>query len=371
MQTEPATGQPLAELVAAHFPGQPTGYLDTASIGLVPTEVGRAVASCYRALGDGTRGSARWQPVVERATRLYAEELGVAPDEVTFLASTGEAMNALARAVPWRPRDEVLALADDFPTVVLPWTRLGANVRVVQVDPLPGDDRLGALLAALTDRTRLVAVSHVSSFTGTRIDLDVLGAACTQVGALLVCDGAQAAGAIPLSLDAVDVYITAGYKWLLAGFGIAVVAAKQASLEGLRPTLLGHGNVPPSTRLAYGHRNYPGIYALDAAATVRRALAIPRIHARIAEVAARLHQGVGELGYTVAGQREHTAGIVSISGLADPEAVVTRLADAGIAVAARGAYLRLSPHVYTTDDDVRRMLDALATLTRTRQEGTP
>ncbi|HEY7848612.1 MAG TPA: hypothetical protein VIC27_01045, partial [Ktedonobacterales bacterium] len=60
------------------FPNKPSGaYLDTASIGLVPTEVAAAVASCYEALGGGIRNSARWQPVVARARRVCASEFGV------------------------------------------------------------------------------------------------------------------------------------------------------------------------------------------------------------------------------------------------------------------------------------------------------
>ncbi|MFD0478298.1 aminotransferase class V-fold PLP-dependent enzyme [Nonomuraea thailandensis] len=225
---------------------EPAGYLDTASIGLVPDGVRRAVDDCYTAMAQGTRGSRLWRPVVERAHQAYAAEFGVAEDEIGFMASTGEAINAIARAVPWKPGDEVLVLHDDFPTVILPWKELGGEVRVVEIEALPGEDRLGALLAGIGPHTRVVAVSHVSSFTGTLVDLDVLGRACSAAGALLVVDGAQAAGAVPVDLDHVGFYIATGYKWLLAGFGIAVVAGRRTALDTLRPSLLGHGNPRPA-----------------------------------------------------------------------------------------------------------------------------
>lgn len=98
--------------------------------------------------------------------------------------------------------------------MVLPWTSLGDAVQVVRADPLPGDDRTGALLVAISHRTRVVAVSHVSPSTGGRVDLDALGLACARAAALLICDGTQAAGCIPVSLRAVDFYVASGYKWL-------------------------------------------------------------------------------------------------------------------------------------------------------------
>ncbi|MGW4957901.1 aminotransferase class V-fold PLP-dependent enzyme [Nonomuraea sp. NPDC004186] len=335
------------------------GYFDTASIGLVPEAVRAAVGACYEAMGRGTRGSREWRPVVERAHRRYAAELGVAEDEVAFMASTGEAVNAIAHAVPWRPDDEVLVLRDEFPTVVYPWRGLGDAVRVVEVDALPGDDRLGALLAAIGPRTRVVAVSHVSSFTGTLVDLDVLGAACARAGATLVVDGAQAAGAIPVSLDHVDFYVATGYKWLLAGFGVAVVAARRAALDSLRPTLLGHGNPPPTPRLTYGHLNLPGVYALEAAAAFRETVGHEEIHARVARLARRLHEEAAALGLVPVAHPERMGGIVSVAGHAD---AVDRLAARGLAVAHRGGHLRMSPHFYASDADVDRLLAELKAL---------
>jgi cysteine desulfurase / selenocysteine lyase len=350
-----------------HFPSKPAGaYLDTASIGLVPTEVAAAVAECYAALGAGTSGSARWRPVVEKARSAFASEFGVGEDEISFMASTGEAMNAIARAVRWRPDDEILALSGEFPTVTLPWLRLGAGVRLVEVDPLAGDDRLGALLAAIGTHTRVVAVSHISSFTGTQVDLDTLGQACAQAGATLVVDGAQSAGAIPLTLDHVDFYIATGYKWLLAGFGVAVVVSKRASMLQMTPTLLGYGNQAPPPALAFGHLNLPGVYALAAAAAVRQSVGLEAIYARIAQLARRVYNETVAMGYSPVAALERSGGIVSLRGISEAQSVAARLAAAGVAVAERGGYLRISPNFYTADREIDLLLTALNDLRATR-----
>ena len=356
----PHTRAALATLVRERFPQKPPGaYLDTAAIGLVPRDVAVAVASCYEALASGTHGATQWRPVVERATHALASEFGAPEDAISFMASAGEALNAIARAIPWRPGDEVLTLSGEFPTVTLPWSELGMGVRLIEIAPLPGDDRLGALLAALGPRTRVVTVSHVSSFTGTVVDLDILGRACARVGALLVCDGAQSAGAIPVNLSQVDFYVATGYKWLLAGFGTALVVSKPSSLGQLRPTLLGYGNQEPPPALTYGHLNLAGVYALEAAAAVRRAVGLEAIHARIARLARQVRAGALELGYRVAAAPKRSAGIISLEGLPDAGAVVARLAAAGVSVAERAGYLRISPNFYTSESEIAALLRAL------------
>lgn len=353
---------PMAEnWVETAFPHRATGsYFDTASIGLVPEAVGRAVGRCYEALGGGVRRSAEWHRVLERTHEAFAAELGVKETEISFMASTGEAMNAIARAVPWQTGDEVLTLADDFPTVVLPWESLGDTVRAVQVTPLPGDDRLGALLRAIGPDTRLVCVSHINSFTGTRIDLRTLGHACARAGALLVCDGAQAAGCVEVDLDGVDFYIAAGYKWLLAGFGIAVVFGRESAVATLKPTLLGHGNVPPSTGLAYGHLNLAGVYALDAAAAVRREVGTAEIQARVAQLVRRIHDECAAMDLAPVADPAFSGGIVSLAGITDAAGTVQDLAALDVSVADRGGFLRISPHFYTSDTEVDQLLGALA-----------
>ncbi|MGH9171164.1 MAG: aminotransferase class V-fold PLP-dependent enzyme [Acidimicrobiales bacterium] len=353
-------------LIAQSFPRRASGsYLDTAAIGLVPESVPEAVARCYEALSQGTRGSSSWRQVVEATAQEFADEFGVAVDDISFMASTGEAMNAIARAVDWHEGDEVLVLADDFPTVRLPWSKLGGGVRLVCVHPQPGDDRLGALLGSLSTRTRVVSAAQVCSHTGTRIDLQKLGAACAEVGALLVADGAQSAGVRPVDLRNVDCFIATGYKWLLAGFGVAVVVAKQSSLEGLEPTLLGHSNEPPSHRLQYGHVNLPGVYALHAAAEVRRQIGREAIEARMTELVGRIHAAALELALAPIGVSSELTGIVCLAGIPDSEDAARSLAAEGVFVASRQGNLRVSPYLYTSDQDVDRAIKALARLAET------
>lgn len=345
------------------FPAKPAAaYLDTASIGLVPREVGIAVTDCYQALGAGTTGMDRTRGAMAHTRALLAEEFGCADTDITFTSSTGEAVNAIARAIPWRPGDEVLVLEDEFPSTLLPWSMI-PGVRLMAVPAGPGDDRLGALLAAIGPRTRLVAVSHVNSSTGTLIDLALLGSACARAGALLMCDGAQSAGAIPIDLTGVDFFVATGYKWMLAGFGIAFLITKASVQEILTPTLLGHGNAPPSQALTVGTPNLAGIYALGAAAEVRRRIGRHTIMQRAAALARRIRDGGAGLGLHPVTRADAHATIVSFSSGALPAAtIVALLRDRQVLVAERGGNIRVSPHFYTQDSEVEGLLNALTSL---------
>jgi selenocysteine lyase/cysteine desulfurase len=352
----------LATAVDRHFPGRPAdvAYFDTAAIGFVPDAARQAAAECYDALGRGTRGAPFWRPRVELAHQRLAQEFGVQEDETAFMASTSEAMIGVARLVDWRPGDEVLVLQDDFPATVRPWLDLDhPDVTVTQAEPADGDDRLTPLLAAIGPRTRVVSVTHVNSSTGTRIDLDALGRACRAAGALLVVDGAQAGGCIPPQLDYVDFYVCTGYKWMLAGFGIAAVIGRRAALESLRPTLLNDGAAPATPHLTYGHANLPAICAFEAALAVRHEIGTDLIQHRVAELVTRIHGECSTRGLSPAAQPERAGALVCLERTVDADAAASKLADQGVYVAVRDGRLRIAPYFYTTDADVDALLRAL------------
>ncbi|WP_333828790.1 aminotransferase class V-fold PLP-dependent enzyme [Pararhodobacter sp.] len=346
-------------LLAAQFDARPEGaYLDTGSIGLVPRDVRDALVTAAQALGGGTTGAPHWQAEVAATTALLADEFGVEPAQLGFFATTSEAINATARAIPWAPGEEVLTFGDDFPAVRLPWRGLGAAVHCVDIAPGAGDERTQALIGALGPRTRVVCVAQVHAGTGTVIDLARLGAACRANGTWLVVDGAQGAGLAPADLAGVDVYVATGYKWLLAGFGISLIITGARFHAQARPGLLSYGNAPPATGLIYGHRNLYGIYAMGAAARLRQCFGRAAIRQRTAQLAGRLAEGLAAMGLEPVGAESPRAGIVSVA-VDDPEAAVALCRAAGVHVAARSGLLRLTPYFYTAESEIDHALGVL------------
>jgi cysteine desulfurase / selenocysteine lyase len=335
-------------------------YLQSAGVGLPVPGAAAAAGQYYLDVAElGVDAQQLWHRPAARARERMAHLLGVPLEDVGFFRNTSEVLNLAASSVDWRPGDEVVVAADDFPSVVWPWVRAeAAGGRLVRVDPGAEEQREDRLLAALTPRTRVMCVSHVHTVTGTRLDVDRLGRACREAGAVLVVDGIQALGAIPLDLTHVDVYASAVFKWMLSGFGTGIGVFRDRARELLTPAYRGYRNAPPSTAFEYSDPNYPGLYVLDATMEYLEGVGWPRVFDRVDALAERAFSGVRRLGIeptTPAGAR---AGIVSFR-TADAAAVVEELRARGVHVVEKLGQVRVSPHFYNTTDDVDRFTEAL------------
>ncbi len=177
-------------------------------------------------------------------------------------------------------------------------------------------------------------------------------------------DATQAAGWLPLDLSRVDFSATAAYKWLLAPRGTAFFTVRPEHRDGLVAHTAGWyagEDVPASyygapLRLAHDARRFDTSPAwlnwvgADAGLALLEGVGIEAIHAHDLALAARLRDGLG--------LAPGDSAIVSVGGL--PEDAADKLAAAGVMAAGRGGALRLSCHLYNTDDDVDRALAALS-----------
>lgn len=336
-------------------------YLNTASAGLSWAGQGAAAARFYDQFKvHGYDGRDDWHAELERCQRLAAQLLKVTPAEVSFVASASEALNLVARAVPLRAGDQVLMAADEFPSVSLAWSAAPRGVDVVRV-PVPQESaRTRVLVDAITPRTRIVAVSHVHWRTGTRVDLARLSAACRERDARLIVDGVQAVGALDVDASTADFYTASVFKWLLSGFGLAVMVTRSSFAATLRPALLGYGNEPPARTLAYGHANHPGICVLTATLEYLASLGWTAIHERVLRLTGLLIEQLEPLGVQVVTPREARAGIVSV---AHPDAALCaqRLQQRNVRIELRGGLIRISPHFYNTETEVEQLAQLIAT----------
>jgi cysteine sulfinate desulfinase/cysteine desulfurase-like protein len=133
---------------------------------------------------------------------LLGQLVGAPPEQVVLGNSTSYGLHLIANGLDWRDGDEVLVLEGDYPATVLPWRRLerrGFETRALRATgPTLSAEELAA---AISERTRLLAVTWVDSFTGSALDLDAFGAVCTRAGVLLVVNASQALGARHLDVD--------------------------------------------------------------------------------------------------------------------------------------------------------------------------
>ena len=336
-------------------------YLDTAAAGVSWKGQGAAAARFYdEHKSRGYGGSLLWRGELARTRRLLSHLLQVSPEQISFVASTTEALNLVAHGVRLGPGDQVLLCDDEFPSILLAWSPAALReAELVRVPIRQETTRTDELIERITERTRVVCVSHVHWCTGTRVDLDRIAAATHRVGARLVVDGAHATGAIEVNASEADIYTGPVFKWLLSGFGLAYVITRASFAPELEPTFRGYHN-EVSRNLQYGHANYPVMYALSATLELLADLGWPWIHSRVSSLASLLHEGLVQSGWTVVTPELQRAGIVSMVA-DDPNEVVASLARQGVEIAERSGLLRISPHFYNTETDLQRLLTLLGT----------
>jgi selenocysteine lyase/cysteine desulfurase len=325
-----------------------------------------------------------WFSGAEERRALFARLAGVDPEGVALVPATSYGLAVAAANLSARPGQRVLVLADDYPSNWYTWQRFAGRTgaTVVAVERQDGQGWGEAVLQALDERTVVVAVLAVHWTDGGSVDLAAVGARARQAGAALVVDASQALGAMPLDLAAVrpDYLVTVGYKWLLGPFALGYLYVAEERRDGvpLEENWISRlGSEDFAALVDYQDRYQPGARRFDvgqrthfettpmAVAALRQLLdwEVPRIAATLGRLTDRIQRRVEAIGLplTSSDRVPHMLGI----GLPDQarRAVAGALADAGVFAGVRGPSLRVSPHLWTTDQDVERLVGALTTAT--------
>ncbi len=236
-------------------------YLDSAATSLTPEPVVEAVSRYYREYNANVgRGVYRLAQIATQryrdAHRKVARFLGTAEGELIFTKNTTEAINMVAYGLHWHRGDEVVTTVLEHHSNFLPWMRLkeqGVHVKIVK----PATDGLFELAEfeqAITEKTKLVAVSQVSNVLGAIAPVKELAALCaekrTGTGPLVLVDGAQSAPHLPLDITELgcDFFACAGHK-MLGPTGTGVLWVKDPEL--LEPAYFGGGMIETVSQDAY------------------------------------------------------------------------------------------------------------------------
>jgi selenocysteine lyase/cysteine desulfurase len=328
--------------------------------------------------------SADWFSDVEERRALFARLAGVDADGVAMVPATSYGLAVAAANLTARPGQRVLVLADDYPSNWYTWRRFAARTGAEVVAVERGDGRSWAdvVVEATDERTAVVAVLAVHWTDGGAVDLAAIGDRAREAGAALVVDASQALGAMPLDLAAIrpDYLVSVGYKWLLGPFALGYLYVAEDRRDGvpLEENWISRlGSEDFAALTDYQGRYQPGARRFDvgqrtafettpmAVAALRQLLdwEVPRITATLGRVTGRIQREVEALGLTLTSSDRvpHMLGI----GLPDQARarVAGALADAGVFAGVRGSSLRVSPHLWTTDQDIERLVGALSTAT--------
>jgi L-cysteine/cystine lyase len=236
--------------VRAALPALGAGiYLNTGSVGPIPAESAAAMAEItdYE-LRIGRSHQDYFEGFLERlgeARGAVAAIVGADIDEIAITHSTSVAMNVAIGSVGLKPGDRIVSTRSEHPAALGPVfgaaERTGAEAILVDVDgPASDNEILGRFDAAFAGGARLVAFSHVLWTTGRVLPVAAISRLAHERGAVVVVDGAQAAGAVPVAVHDLDVdfYAVAGQKWLLGPEATAALWVAPSIVAESRPSLV-------------------------------------------------------------------------------------------------------------------------------------
>lgn len=391
--------------------GHPLVYLDNGATSQRPRAVIDEIKRFYEEDNSNVHRSVH--TLGERATLLYegarekvADFIGApGPRGLVFTKSATEALNLVAYA--WGrhhlgPGDEVLISEMEHHSNIVSWQLAcqdtGATIKAIPVDVDEGILELDELDDLLSNRTKVVAITHVSNVLGTINPINEISARAHEVGAVVVCDGAQAAPHIPVNVAELgcDFYVGTGHK-MCGPTGIGFVWGREEILEEMNP-FHGGGEMILDVwidRATYNELPYkfeagtPPIAAaigLGVAIDYLNDIGMKAVHDHEVELGKYAMQRLGEIsGIKIFGPRDadRKGGLVSfVFEEIHAHDVGTILDTLGIAVRAGHhcakplmrklgvpATTRASFYIYNTKDEVDRLHDGLLQVQRTMQGG--
>jgi isopenicillin-N epimerase len=238
--------------LAAHWALDPDiTFLNHGSFGACPREVleaqrrwrDRLEAQPVQFLARDLNG------LLADARRALGDFVGADPDDLAFVVNATAAVNAILRSVQLEPGDELLATDHEYNATLNVLRHVaerdGLRVVIARIPfPVPSDDVVvDAILGAVTARTRLALVSHVTSPTAVVFPVERIVRELAARGVATLVDGAHAPGMLPLDLDRIGAawYVGNLHKWVCAPKGSAFLHARRERQRGLRPPTISHG----------------------------------------------------------------------------------------------------------------------------------
>lgn len=319
---------------------------------------------------------------VDHARGLFARIVNADAEGVAIVPSASYGIETAAKNLTVGEGRTVVLLADQFPSHVYPWRRKVRDEggEIVTVAPPPGVPATEAVLAAIDDRCAVAALPNVLWTNGRLIDLAAVRARCDEVGAALVLDLTQSAGAMVTDFAVIrpDFAVVACYKWMLGPYATGFLYAAPDRRDG-EPMeegwIIREGSRDFAGLTAYTDRYEPGATRYDMGERANFAL-MPGVVAALEQIVA---WDVREVEATLAARnRDLAARLDALGFTTSPEAargphfigaklpaeapadLLQRLAAQNVFLSQRADALRVTPHLWNDDEDFDRLSEALS-----------
>lgn len=364
----------------------PTVYLDCAYQGPFPHVTVERIRQAIELKCHPDRlGAAEYFRLPERVRVRIARLVGADPAEIALTTSATQGVGIVAAGLGLKAGDQVVVATSNFPSNLFTWLhlrRLGVVVRLL--DPADGEVAVEQVEAALSPRTRVLALDWVGYASGSRVDLLALGELVHRRGGIFVVDGTQGVGALELDLHAlpVDVMVAAAYKWLLGPYGIGFAYLSRAVQDRLDLQVVNWYSVegsedfdalpkdkfrlPKTARVFDGGEtaNFLTLYGLEASLEFVERATVRAVTKHCQWLLERLEAGLRGGGYrlSAAAHPEHRSTILGFQAgsLEETTSLHQKLRENHVAVSLRHGMIRVAPYLYNQPADIARLLEVIA-----------
>jgi selenocysteine lyase/cysteine desulfurase len=321
---------------------------------------------------------------IEYAKLIHAKD----PKRIVIVPSVSYGMATVAANLKINRGQHVLVIAEEFPSNYYPWQRVcaeaGAEVKSVSPPSVLKDRGKGwneKILESITKDTRAVALSNVHWADGTKFDLEAIRKRTKDVGALLIIDGSQSVGALPLDVEKIkpDALVCAGYKWLMGPYSIGLAyygeyfdngkPIEESWLNRLHSedftslVIYQPEYQPGALRYEVGeHSNFNLVPMLTKAVEQLNRWGVSNIQEYCQSISQQALAKLQEKGFWMEDEQyrgSHLIGIRLPSG-ADIEKVKALFVKNKIYVSFRGNAIRVAPNVYNDESDLKKLVKTLS-----------
>jgi selenocysteine lyase/cysteine desulfurase len=356
--------------------------MNAANLCPMPSSITTAHARYAQALDLSLSSESRRsvEALKEDARTRVAALLGTSADELAIVRNTSEANNTIVQGVPLQAGDEIVLWDQNHPSNSVAWdvqaSRLGATVRrfPVPTNASSIDEVVDLFVAAVGEKTRVVSFTHISNITGFKIPAaEVCAAVRKRKGDIHIhVDGAQTWGAVDINLGAIeaDSFSGSAHKWFMGPREVGLLYVRDRHIDRIWPNIVSipwggtEDDAPTGARKfdALGQRDDAAVASLADTAGFHEAMTPAGIEERSTMIADRLRAGLGDLGVKFVSP-QNPAFNSSVVILSVPRENARNLPnkiyqESGIITAATGG-LRMSPHIYNTEDHVDRVIAAI------------
>jgi len=358
-------------------------YMDAASVGLTHSKGATAISNWQKDLAEkGTVAFTEKDEVecLDNLNDATAKLFNTSVNDIATASSETVLMSSLAWAVMPPKGSNIVAAETSHPSTTYPWMRVaehsGAEMRWAKADQSLSIDP-DEIEHLIDENTSVVCLSHVEWGTGQVFDLKRFADAAHKNGAICVVDATQSAGQIPIDIriSGVDAIATSTYKWLCGPFGTGMMYLSP-ELQKLSPGIIGwrsHRDMwdfqadrleyaDSAKRYEFGTMAYGTAFGATVSTNYLLEISIEKIAEHNRKISMHLLDGLQDLGAIILGPKDpnnRSAIVAARFPNKDSADFASTLEKANVIASLRRDFIRFSPHLYNSIQDIDKGLEAI------------